>query len=94
LTNKSLLAVRIVLGALFGVLLSMPLGFYSFVAFWESIARGTAATGAANLSLKATLLVLPFVLGFSASLVILVLNRIIESVTVLFGGRRGSDGSS
>jgi hypothetical protein len=33
LANKSLLAVRIVLGALVGFFLSMPFGFYSFVAF-------------------------------------------------------------
>jgi len=94
LANKSLLAVRIVLGSLFGVFLSMPFGFYSFVTFWESIAHGTPAPGAANFSFEAALLLLPFVLGFSTSLVILVLNRFVESITVFFGGRRGSDGSS
>src|ERR1700732_3000890 len=35
LANKSLLAVRIVLGSLLGFFLSMPFGFYSFVTFWE-----------------------------------------------------------
>ena len=94
LTNKSLLAVRIVLGSLLGFFLSMPFGFYSFVTFWESLAHGTPAPGAANFSFEAALLLLPFVLGFSTSLVILVLNRFVESITVFFGGRRGSDGSS
>jgi hypothetical protein len=94
LTNKSLLAVRIVLGSLFGVVLSIPFGFYSFITFFESIARGTPALGATNFSLEAALLLLPFVLGFSTSLVILVLNKFVESITVFFGGRRGSDGSS
>jgi hypothetical protein len=94
LTNKSLLAVRIVLGSLFGFFLSMPFGFYSFVTFWESIAHGTPAPGAANFSFEAALLLLPFVLGFSTSLVILVLNKFVESFTVFFGGRRGSNGSS
>jgi len=93
-TNKSLLAVRIVLGALFGFFLSMPFGFYSFVTFWESVARGTPAPGAANFSLEAALLLLPLVLGFSTSLVILVLNKFVESITVFFGGRHGSGGSS
>jgi hypothetical protein len=93
LTNKSLLAVRIVLGSLFGFFLSVPFGFYSFVTFWESLAHGTPAPGAANFSFEAALLLLPFVLGFSTSLVILVLNRFVESFTVFFGGRRGSDGS-
>jgi hypothetical protein len=94
LTNRSLLAVRIVLGSLFGFFLSVPFGFHSFVAFWESIAHGTPAPGAAQFSFEAALLLLPFVLGFSTSLVILVLNRFVESFTVFFGGRRGSDGSS
>jgi hypothetical protein len=94
LANKSLLAVRIVLGSLLGFFLSMPFGFYSFETFWESIAHGTPAPGAANFSFEAALLLLPFVLGFSTSLVFLVLNRFVESITVFFGGRRGSDGSS
>jgi hypothetical protein len=94
LTNKSLLAVRIVLGSLFGFFLSMPFGFYSFVTFWESLAHGTPAPSAANFSFEAALLLLPFVLGFSTSLVILVLSRFVESITVFFGGRPGSDGSS
>jgi hypothetical protein len=71
----------------------MPFGFYSFVTFWESIAQGTPAHGAANFSFETALVLLPFVLGFSTSLVILVLNRFVESITVFFGGR-GSDGSN
>jgi hypothetical protein len=94
LANKSLLAVRIVLGSLFGFFLSMPFGFSSFVTFWESIANGTPAPGAAKFSFEAAVLLLPFVLGFSTSLVILVLNRFVESITVFFGGPRGSDGRS
>jgi hypothetical protein len=94
-TNKSLLAVRIVLGALFGFFLSMPFGVYSsFITFWGSLAHGTPGTGAANFSLEAALLLLPFVLGFSTSLVILVLNRFVESITVFLGSRPGSNGSS
>ena len=92
LTNKSLLAVRIVLGSLFGFLLSMPFGFYSFVAFCKSITR--PAAGDAKITLEAALLLLPFVLGFSTSLVILLLKRFVESITVFFGGGRGSDGSN
>ena len=95
LTNKSLLAVRIVLGSLFGVVLSIPFGFSSFITFCESVAHGTPVqVGAANFSLEGALLLLPFVLGFSTSLVILVLNRFVKSITVFFGGRHGSDGSS
>jgi hypothetical protein len=45
-------------------------------------------------SVARALLLLPFVFGFSTSLVILILNKFIESITVFFGGHRGSDGSS
>jgi hypothetical protein len=92
-TNKSLLAVRIVLGALFGVVLSIPFGFDSFVAFCESIGRGAPSLGTANavVSLQAALLLLPFILCFSTSLAFLVLNRFVQSIAVFFGDRRGSD---
>jgi len=93
ITNKSLLAVRIVLGSLFGVVLSIPFGVFSFITFCESIARGGPALGAPSFSLEGVLLLLPFVLGFSTSLVILVLSKLVESISVFFGARRGSDGS-
>jgi hypothetical protein len=52
-----------------------------------------AANSISGFSLQAALLLLPFVLGFSTSLVILVMNRLVESVAVFFGSRRGPDGS-
>ena len=92
LTTKSLLAVRIVLGSLFGVVLSIPFGFDSFVTFSDSIARGVRNLGTGenvvSFGLQAALLLLPFILGFSTSLVILVLNRFVESIAVFFGDRR------
>jgi hypothetical protein len=94
LTNKNLLAVRIGLGSLFGFFLSVPFGFYSFGAFWESVTHRTPAPSSASFSFEAALLLLPFVLGFSTSLVILVLNKVVESITVFFGGSRGSGVSS
>jgi hypothetical protein len=93
LTNHSLLAVRIVLGSLFGVVLSIPFGFDSFVTFCETIGRGAAQGGQnawVSYGIQATLLLLPFILGFSTSLVILILNRLVESIGVFFG--QGRDG--
>jgi hypothetical protein len=98
LTNQSLLAVRIVLGSVFGVVLSIPFGFERFVSFCESIARRNPTPESGNsvvgISLQAALLLLPFILGFSTSLVVLVLNRFVESIAVFFGERRGSDSRS
>jgi hypothetical protein len=91
LTNKSLLAVRIVLGSLFGLVLSIPFGFDGFVAFSESILRHAAGDGGNTVirfSLQAVLLLLPFILGLSTSLVILVLNRFVESIAFFFGHHR------
>jgi hypothetical protein len=91
LTNKSLLAVRIVLGALFGIVLSIPFGFYGFIEFSEAVARGIATQRTTTFSLGSALpLLLPFVLGFSTSVVILVLNKFLASITVFFGGRDSS----
>jgi hypothetical protein len=91
LTNKSLLWVRIVLGSLFGLVLSIPFGFEGFVSFCGSIAKNTDIGGTNSVpafGLQGALLLLPFILGFSASLVMLVLNRFVESIAVFFGDRR------
>jgi len=45
LTDKSLLAVRIVLGAFLGLVLSIPFGFDSFIVFCESIGRAAPDHG-------------------------------------------------
>jgi hypothetical protein len=92
LTNRGLLAVRIVSGALFAFVMSIPVGFDNFVTFRESIANGISAQGAANTAvafgLQAMLLLLPFILGFSTSVVMLVMNRLVESLAVFFGDSR------
>ena len=92
LADKSLLAVRIVLGSFLGLVLSIPFGFDSFVAFCELIGRAAPDPGASNtivsVRLQAALLLLPFIVGFSTSLVILILKRFVESIAVFFGDRR------
>lgn len=108
LTNRRHLAVRIVLGALFGLVLSFPFGFGSFLDFCISVTQGggsdlqaaplPGAVGATTtgddardlITLEAALLLLPFILGFSTSLVILVLNRFVESISIFFGERHNA----
>jgi hypothetical protein len=90
LTNRRLMVMRIVLGALFALILTLPFGFAGFVEFCKEITKfGSAGDAVAPdtnvLSKQAVLLLLPFILGFSTSLVIMILNQLIEGVQAFFG---------
>ncbi len=77
--------LRLVLGALFGTVLTLPLGFDTFDTFLVGFGEASAPPETAEVAKQAGLLLLPFILGFSTSLVILVLNRLIESAQTFFG---------
>lgn len=77
--------LRLVLGALFGTVLTLPLGFDTFDTFLKGFGQAPASKDTADAAKQAGLLLLPFILGFSTSLVILVLNRLIESAQTFFG---------
>ena len=98
LTNKRLIILRITLGALFALVLTLPFGFAGFIDFCKSIGEGYSqagsptalerareAEGAPTVRIQAIMLVLPFVFGFSTSLVILILNRLVGAVQSFFG---------
>jgi hypothetical protein len=87
LTNSRLILLRITLGSLFGLVLTLPFGFEGFLVFCRSITEGTGSGKVDNpgWTLQAILLLLPFVLGFSTSLVILILNRAVDAVQSFFG---------
>jgi hypothetical protein len=87
LANDRLMILRIVLGALFGLVLTLPFGYDEFVEFCKKISAGVAvaATKDDKSTQQAIMLLLPFVLGFSTPLVILVLNRFVESIQSFFG---------
>lgn len=100
LTNARLMSLRIVLGALFALVLALPFGYDSFLAFCELIGTGPRGTNIpgpggertsmyATITEQAIMLLLPFVLGFSTSLVILILNRMVEAIQVFFGKSSG-----
>ena len=95
LTNTRLMVLRISLGALFGLVLTLPFGFQDFVAFRDSIAaiggfsHEPGDTSTSGVTKQALMLLLPFILGFSTSLVILVLNRFVEAVQGFFGKPSG-----
>lgn len=90
LSNRRLMVLRIVLGALFGLVLTLPFGFQEFSTFVENIfnsglKQGTLDPKIGGVTTQAVLLLLPFILGFSTSLVIMVLNRLVDAVQAFFG---------
>ncbi len=94
LTNRRLMILRITLGALFGLVLTLPFGFEGFREFIVAISRPPATGEMASpqrftVTSQALLLLLPFILGFSTSLVIMILNRLVDAVQAFFG-RTGS----
>ena len=97
LTNRRLITLRIALGALFGLVITLPFGFNGFIDFCGAIldprAPGTTERpNTSTVTLQAGMLILPFILGFSTSLVILILNRFVDAVQSFFGRREGRDG--
>ncbi len=89
LTNRRLMVLRIVLGALFGLVLTLPFGFEKFQQFVAGIYWGSKTSEAlgptGTITAQAMSLLLPFILGFSTSLVIMVLNRLVDGVQAFFG---------
>ena len=87
-TNRTLMLLRISLGALFGLVLTVPFGFAAFKQFLGRMIfseLGKEWGQPTTETTQALLLVLPFVLGFSASLVIMVLNRLVDAAQAFFG---------
>ena len=89
LSNMRLMSLRVTLGALFEVVLSLPFGYPEFLAFCKAIWKPSQfydpSTGV--LTTQAILLLLPFVLGFSTSLVIQVLSQLVEAIQAFLGRR-------
>jgi hypothetical protein len=87
LTNTKLMLLRIALGALFAVVLTLPFGFGGYLSFAYDLVVGTSGRKAdvTTLGTQAILLLLPFILGFSTTVVIMVLNQFVEAIQSFFG---------
>lgn len=93
ISDSNFIVQRIVLGALFALFFTLPFGFHEFISFAKSLS--TAAQNRATVPTQSELaftnqsllLIMPFVLGYSTSLVILILNRLISSASTLFGAQ-------
>jgi hypothetical protein len=92
-TSASFLSMRIILGALFGLVIGLPIGYPYFVSFCLQIHDVASAAAGAGAVVAATkiewssglALLLPFLLGFSTPLVLNVLNRCVDGVQTVFG---------
>jgi hypothetical protein len=94
LTNRRLMILRIALGSLFGLVLTLPFGvdrFKEFILGINGVASSLPEPGK-TVTNQALLLLLPFILGFSTSLVIMILNRLVEAVQAFFG-KPGTNGT-
>jgi hypothetical protein len=90
LSNRSFMIMRVILGALFALVLTLPFGFADFQTFINGLfpAAGASiqpAQLAAPETAKGLILIIPFLLGFSTPLVLAIMNRMIEGVQTLFG---------
>jgi len=85
-TNTRLITIRIIGGALFGCILTLPFGyesFYSFIVpsntFADSPSRQTLSVS------QASLLLLPFIFGYSTSAILLILDKLAGALERFFG---------
>jgi hypothetical protein len=81
-TDRDSTMFRVLLGALFSVVLTLPFGYQSFEHFHSQILRPENPPIDPK---EAALILLPFLFGFSTSLVLTVLNRLVEGVQTFFG---------
>jgi hypothetical protein len=83
ISNQGLVVMRIVIGALFGCIVSLPFCFPYFQDFTNWVLKGGDLAGG-----RGVLLLVPFLLGFSTTLVMAVLNRMIAGIESMFGIER------
>ncbi|MGO7486346.1 hypothetical protein [Rhizobium ruizarguesonis] len=92
LTNMRLMSLRVSLGALFAVIITLPFGFPQFQQFCKVVWKPSVFYDPQKPFLieQVVFLVLPFVLGFSTSLVILILNQMLDAAQTFFGRKSGT----
>jgi hypothetical protein len=80
-TDENILSIRVILGALFALLIALPIGGRSIVTVYEAFLETHPLPPVED---WITVLV-PFMFGFSTPLVLAILNRIIGGIGALFG---------
>jgi hypothetical protein len=87
MSNGKFLWLRLLLGALFGAILTLAWAFPVYREFIWTLSKSESGASAFRQDqlYQSMMLLTPFVLGFSTSLVILVLSRAVEAVQTFFG---------
>jgi hypothetical protein len=84
--NKKLLGMRVMLGAMFGLILALPFGFGGFENFIQTFRESKSNMSDISIDPKAAAtLLMPFVFGFSTTLVLTIINRLVDAIGVIFG---------
>lgn len=100
ITNGKFVWLRIVLGILFGVIITLPSAYQMFIRFtqamqalvWHGIASGagkasvidTGELGSVSVT-QIAILIFPFLVGFSASLFMAIITRMVAGIQSMFG---------
>lgn len=82
ITDKNYLRTRLTLGILFAFVIGLPFGFSSLWAASETLWQPPASDKMLNLLLQ---ILAPFLFGFSTTLVLAVLERVIEGIRTTLG---------
>ena len=96
ISNARFVFLRVLIGSLFALMIALPLSVEDFFQFCHYIGTITlteesppgTVTSSPTPTVRATqiaMLLLPFVLGFSTSLVLMIMNRIVETANSLLG---------
>jgi hypothetical protein len=80
-TDENILSIRVILGALFALLIALPIGGRSIVTVYDAFLETHPIPPVED---WITVLV-PFMFGFSTPLVLAILNRIVGGIGSLFG---------
>jgi hypothetical protein len=80
-TDENILSVRVILGSLFALLIALPIGGRSIVIVYQAFLETHPIP-----TIEDWIIVLvPFMFGFSTTLVLAIFNRIIVGISALFG---------
>jgi len=85
LTDANLIVTRIVVGILFAFILGYPVYQLNTPAVLHTLILGSSGTNGTNLATSVGLIILPFILGFSTTLVLGIMERFVTGAGSVFG---------